>query len=275
MKPELLAAYDRTEEEVVRLASQSAYLRDELAIFRRRSRFSFYSSVSPVWLMEHGERAALSMLVNLIKPNVVIEIGTRFGGSAFLFSQTANKLICIDIDDAVRERTSGIPNIEVIIGNSTDVIPRVLSDLRNSGSDFDLALIDGDHTSDGVKADIEAFISDRPTRPCWLIMHDTFNPVVRAGIRSVNWDRPWVAQVEIDFVPGNVMHDRHVRNQLWGGIGIVELQPTDRETPLIVNEEARLLYEAALKFGSRLGTLRKIKRRLMRLSGLEPGNTPL
>lgn len=246
--PGLRAAFERTEKEVVELATQNAHMSDELKIFRRRARFSFYSSISPVWLMEHGERAAVSMLMSLVKPKTVIEIGTRFGGSAFLFAETAKRIICIDIDEAVRSRTAGVPNIEVVIGNSINEIPRILSQLRAAGDDFDLALIDGDHSAECVKADIEAFIATRPTKPCWLILHDTFNPVVRQGIKSVNWDKPWVSQVEIDFVPGNIMHEPAVHHQLWGGIGIVELQPEHRLEPLLVNEEASILYEAARKF---------------------------
>jgi hypothetical protein len=97
-----------------------------------------------------------------------------------------------------------------------------------------------------VRADIEAFIAMRPTRPAWLVLHDTFNPTVRSGIKSVNWDKPWVSQVEIDFVPGNLMSDPHVNLQMWGGIGVVELSPVDRTSPLDIREECRLLYEAAL-----------------------------
>jgi hypothetical protein len=246
LDPNLTTAFARTEKEVVDLAAGNAYMKDELAIFRRRARMSFYAQVSPVWLMEHAERAALSMLVQLVKPRVVIEIGTRFGGSAFLFSQFAERVICIDVDNAVRARCAGVPNIEVVIGSSRQKVPEVLAALRRDGADFDLALIDGDHTADGVRADIEAFIATRPTRPAWLILHDTFNPTVRAGIKAVDWDKPWVAQVEIDFVPGNLMSDAHVSQQMWGGIGVVELSPADRAGPVDVREECRLLYEAAL-----------------------------
>jgi len=266
LSPALRAAFDRTEKEVIELASHSPYMKDELDGFRRVSRMSFYNTVSPVWLMAHGERAALTMLVSMIKPTVAIEIGTRFGGTAFLFSEAAKQVICIDIDEAVRARTEGVSNIEVIIGNSVEEIPKVLSKLRSAGSDFDIALIDGDHSANGVKADIEAFIASRPTKPCWLILHDTFNPEVRSGIRAVNWDRPWVSCVEIDFVPGIIKQDPAIYFQMWGGIGVVELQPKDRVGPPLVNEEARLLYEAALKVTSHatrtVSPLRKLVRRI-------------
>jgi predicted O-methyltransferase YrrM len=127
LPPSLTTAFARTEKEVVDLAAANAYMKDELAVFRRRARMSFYSQVSPVWLMEHAERAALSMLVQLIKPRVVIEIGTRFGGSAFLFSQHAERVICIDVDNAVMMRCAGVPNIEVVIGSSRQKVPEILA----------------------------------------------------------------------------------------------------------------------------------------------------
>jgi hypothetical protein len=91
--------------------------------------------------------------------------------------------------------------------------------------DFGLALIDGDHSHEGVKRDVEAFLPVRPTRTQWLILHDTFNPTVRNGIRAVNWNVPWVHKVEIDFVSGNLMSNPHVRKQMWGGSGLPNFGP--------------------------------------------------
>lgn len=271
LHPELRRrAFLRSENEVRLLAEQDSYMREELEVLRRRNRMSFYSDISPTWLMEHGERAALVMLVSLVKPKVIIEIGTRFAGSALLFANHAERVICIDIDNAVRARCQDIPNIEVVIGNSAEKVPEILSNLRSQGLDFDLALIDGDHSHEGVKRDIEAFLAVRPTRTQWLILHDTFNPIVRNGIRAVNWNVPWVHEVEIDFVPGNLMSNPHVRRQMWGGIGIAELRPADRQSPIQVEETHRLLYEASYRSSSYVPPriLERVARRAKRAIGL-------
>jgi len=41
---------------------------------------------------------------------------------------------------------------------------------------LDFVLIDADHSSAGVQRDINNVLRYRPTRPLYIVMHDSFNP---------------------------------------------------------------------------------------------------
>ena len=229
-------------------ANGSRYGEEELKVFDERSAFSFYDGLNPVWLMEHAERAAMYLLMSRIRPQVVIEIGARYAGSTFVFSQFARKVYVFDIDAAVVERCRHLKNVEVIVGDSSELIPAFMERLDTSGEGWDFALVDGDHSAEAVRKDLDALLARRPRRPAWISMHDSFNPECRRGIRQANWSLPWVHHVELDFVPGQLMWQPHIENQMWGGVSLAEIRPEDRPTKNIeIRENSRLLFEAALK----------------------------
>jgi hypothetical protein len=261
----LNAAYAKVEQEQRCLAENNLWERGTLAVYQRLHRLSLYSSACPVWMMDHADRGALALLCCLINPRIVIEVGTRFGGSALFFAQHAEKVYCIDFDEAVMDRCRAIGNIEVIIGRSTEEIPKLLHHLRSNGYDFDIAFVDGDHTDAGVRADIEAFIAQRPLHSAWLACHDSFNPAVRSGIKGANWDRPWVRNVEIDFAPGNLKSDPYLDSEMWGGIAIAELHPNDRSGELQIGEECKTLYEAAYQHSiyNKLNPMTRLRRKVI------------
>ena len=232
--------------EYEREARESEYMARERDLFRERNRFSFYHDLSPLWLMDHAERAGIIMLLELIRPKVIIEIGARFAGSTLLFSRAADKVYVIDIDPALKTRCEPLRNVEVRIGDSRRLAGELASELRDRGESWDLALVDGDHSAAGVRADLDALLADRPLGPCWISMHDSFNPECRQGILAANWQKPWVHAVEIDFTIGNLMSSPHVFRRMWGGISLAELRPEDRTGPLEVKQTAKLTFDACL-----------------------------
>jgi hypothetical protein len=68
-------------------------------------------------------------------------------------------------------------------------------------------------------------------RSCWaprctarsvILVHDTMNAEVRAGVESVSLDGyTGVVYYELDFVPGYVYRTGAARNSAWGGLGLI------------------------------------------------------
>src|SRR5258705_13688100 len=76
-------------------------------------------------------------------------------------------------------------------------------------------------------------------------MHDSFNPQCREGVISADWSKEWVHHVETDFTVGNVMPQSHVCGQLWGGLSLAELSPSDRLGKQTIHQTGQLLFSAA------------------------------
>ena len=90
---------------------------------------------------------ALSMFSKMIKPNVILEIGTYTGFSALCMAEGLNKngkLITLDINEELEDRVQAYFNesefskkIDYRIGNALKLIPEI-------GESFDLVFIDAD-----------------------------------------------------------------------------------------------------------------------------------
>jgi hypothetical protein len=233
-------AYRRLREQYASDAAGSLRGADDLEDLNYATSFALYKEMPPVWQMSHADRAALLMVLQLTKPKVVVEIGTRYGGSTLTAAEYADKVYTIDVDPKAAARCSFKDNIEVVIGDSKQELPKLLK--RIDG--FDLAIVDGDHSRHGVLTDANVLVSARPDRQCWVLMHDSFNPECRAGILAVDWRKPWVWQVEIDFTVGELNAGGRPRG-MWGGFALAELGPEDRPHPLRINENAQATFHAA------------------------------
>jgi cephalosporin hydroxylase len=98
-----------------------------------------------------------------LKPSLVIEFGTRYGGSALFFAavmrQIGNrfKLLAVDIDaETVSERTRQDPDIEVLIMSSLD--PKVgerIATLRREYTGPAFVILDSDHSKAHVLAEMK------------------------------------------------------------------------------------------------------------------------
>lgn len=229
------------------MEASAAYGKDELKSFRAGAAFSFFEGLNPVWLMSTSDKAALYFMMARIRPQVVIEIGSRYAGSTYVFSQFAKKVYVVDIDPAVASRCHHLENVEVLIGDSSKLVPPLIERLNDSGEGWDFALVDGDHSSEGVRNDLNAVLEKRPLRRGWIAMHDSFNPTCRKGIKDANWNKPWVHFVEVDFVPGDLQSRSSTRGvEMWGGISLAEVRPEDRSSREVeIKEHSRLVFDVA------------------------------
>jgi len=198
------------------------------------------------WLMTQQERMALINLLDRIKPECSIEIGTLHGGSLSAISKFSQKVYALDCDPSCKERLSGIfPNVELITGYSNDTLPPLLDNLQQMGVPVEFVLIDASHTTEGVKQDIENLIKYVPLKPLYIAIHDSFMPECRKGMLDADWaSSPYVHFVEIDFIPGRFNSDKNEDSyrKMTCGLAIAFMSPLKRE------KELKLLVDGELPF---------------------------
>ena len=188
------------------------------------------------WQMSDSERMALTGLLARRRPKTYLEIGTYFGGSALLASEFADWVITLDIDPEAGTRFEKPENVTFISGRSQEVLPGLLEDLLARDLYPEFVLIDGDHSAEGVRRDMEIFLKIRPPSPLVVVFHDSFNPVCRSGIRTAPWaDCPYVSRLDLDFVPGRLVEiaGDPFGGEMWGGLAVAVLTPEPQPHPFL------------------------------------------
>jgi hypothetical protein len=171
--------------------------------------------------MSFGERAALVGVLSRLRPKVAVEVGTYEGGSLRFLAEFAEFVHTIDLFELVPE-LEAYRNVDFRKGDSAVLLPALLSELAAGGTDVDFALIDGDHSTEGVCRDLRAMLDSPATARTVILVHDTMNPEVRAGIdRARLAEHPRVVYYELDFVPGYEFAGGHFDGQVWGGLGLI------------------------------------------------------
>ncbi|OGL72724.1 cephalosporin hydroxylase [Candidatus Uhrbacteria bacterium RIFCSPHIGHO2_12_FULL_57_11] len=114
-------------------------------------------------------------LIHELKPDIVVECGTAFGGSALYLAHLmdavgSGKLISIDIN--YKEKRPDHPRIAYLTGSST--APEVLSQVREriAGAGTVMVILDSDHSRDHVLAELRAY-SPLVSLGSYLIVEDS------------------------------------------------------------------------------------------------------
>jgi hypothetical protein len=204
------------------------------------------------WMMSPAEQAAFIFLLSHLRPQVAVEIGTFWGGSLQVLSRFCGRVYSLDSDPDVPRRLAGrFPNVEYIVGPSRQTLPPLLERLARDGEELSFVLVDADHSAEGVRADLENLLRYRPVTPLFIVMHDSFNPECRRGLRTTNWAAsPFVHAVELDFVPGTVTACPSFAGQLWGGLALAYLKPQERQGYFEVTARGECTFQAALAAAS-------------------------
>jgi len=207
------------------------------------------------WQMTNCERFALTGLLQRLRPKLSLEIGTYMGGSLQVLARFSEAVISVDIDPGVAGRLSGkFPNVDFRSGDSSRLLPDLVRELNDQKKPVGFVLIDGDHSADGVRRDIEALLGLQPQQQVVFLLHDSFNPACREGMRTAGWAGcPFVHHVELDFIPGIYHHDAHDTagaRTMWGGFACAVLMPEKRNGPLVVEESQRHLHAAVRRVSS-------------------------
>jgi len=171
------------------------------------------------WQMTFGERAALAGLVSDVKPALAIEIGRAEGGSLGCIAEHSREVHSLDL---VPPRGEVPANVTAHTGDSKRLLPELLAGLAEAGRNVGLALVDGDHSAAGVRADVENLLASTAVGRTLIVLHDTMNDVVRRGIREARVEAAaGVVYANLDFVPGFVAASGKFAGERWGGLGLV------------------------------------------------------
>lgn len=173
------------------------------------------------WQMTFGERAALEGVLAQLQPTLSIEIGTAEGGSLRRIAAHSGEVHSFDLvqPDASIEKLS---NVTLHTGDSHVLLAEFLEELARAERVVDFALVDGDHTAEGVRRDLDALLASPAVKRSVILIHDTANEIVRDGLERVRYaDYPMVSFHDLDFVSGHLSDGGPFHHQLWGGLGLV------------------------------------------------------
>jgi hypothetical protein len=196
----------------------------------------FGNAIHEEWQMNESEKIGMLGILAALKPDLALEIGTYKGGSLSLIRQHAKSVISIDIDPAIAKTFKWMENVKFLTGRSKDILPLLIAELDAKAFTPQFVLVDGDHSTDGVKADLENILIMRPRKACFILIHDMGNRLCRLGAEKVNWSKyKNVHYVDLDFIPGRITENgSKFDGELWGGLGMICLLPEERENDLQV-----------------------------------------
>jgi len=139
----------------------------------------------PIWQMSRGERAAVEGMLVSLRPSLAVEIGSMEGGCLRRIALHAREVHSFDLDPPSLAQPA---NVTLHTGDSHELLPPFLQALAERGRYVDFVIVDGDHTPEGVRQDLEHLLDSRAVAHTVILVHDTMNAKVRAGIESVNLD---------------------------------------------------------------------------------------
>jgi cephalosporin hydroxylase len=190
--------------------------------------------------MSFGERAAIEGILASVRPALALEIGTAEGGSLARIANHSAEVHSIDVSHESLKRELP-PHVTFHTGASAEVLGALLSSFSERRRTLDFVLVDGDHSFEGVRADLDTLLASPATARSVIVIHDTMNPEVRAGIEAARVDGyEKVVYYELDFVPGYVYREGQCRGTAWGGLGVV-LTDTSR-SPAYSSSPRQTLY---------------------------------
>ena len=219
--------------------------------------------------MSVGERAALEGVLALAQPALALEIGTADGGSLRRIAAHAAEIHSFDLVEPPSDLRA-LANVTFHTGSSHELLAPVLAELSGRGRNVDFVLVDGDHSAAGVRRDLEDLLASPALGRTLVLVHDTANERVRAGVEAVGVDAvKKVVYADLDVVAGAMYRAPELRHELWGGLGLIVVDTGRARAPgeSAIDPRryptARLLRQAkALRAGSLRSRVRSLRSRM-------------
>lgn len=140
---------------------------ESLATFDRREHIQRVDGVKVLKLAADLDRYA--KVIAATSPEVVVETGSRFGGSAVWFAQRGLHVISVDADAGTRRPQH--PAVDWLLGDSSH--PGLAGTVsRMVGSRRCMVVLDSDHTAPHVAAEIRLY-GPLVSVGCYLVVEDT------------------------------------------------------------------------------------------------------
>jgi hypothetical protein len=187
--------------------------------------------LSGVCQMSFGERAVLDGVLSQLRPPLAIEIGRAEGGTLERIATHSEEVHSIDPLEPL-DVSRKLGNAHLHVGYSHEVLPDLLASFADQGRNVDFALVDGDHSEESVRRDLEMLLSSPALAKTIILAHDTSYEGVRAGFSAVQWEEhPRVVHVDVDFIPGYIFTSGTFRDVLSGGWGLIVVDANRMATP--------------------------------------------
>ena len=197
------------------------------------------------WLMSIREKLTLIGLLELIKPNNVLEFGYHRGGATKWLSKYSNSLLTVDVNEFVSQAEDDFPNTKAWKCSTKEAIQRIQKDSLH----FDLAIVDADHSRKAVEADVYGLLNHDNI----ILMHDSCNPSCRKGMQDALSNQK-THEYYLDFINSVTKHDG-----LWGGLGLAyrsERSGAVKEFEGELSPYPMLALQNAIRLKPRLKSLR-------------------
>jgi hypothetical protein len=205
--------------------------------FPERSFFEVEVQRDPLWLMQPGERFAIEGLLSQLRPSLSVEVGTYDGGSLRRIAAHSGAVHAFDIDERAREHADRLDNVTLHLGDSAQMLPRVLEGVAAAGGHVDFALVDGLHSYDAVTSDASILLASPACERTVIVFHDSAHAEVRRALDDLQLrHHPKVALSLLDFVPGYLVRsapeiDEEIRGRGFNGLALVVLDAGRRGRP--------------------------------------------
>jgi hypothetical protein len=197
------------------------------------------------WLTYPGERAAIEGVLSAVRPSVAIEIGTFRGGTLERICAHSQEIHAFDLKRFPELTGERFPNVVFHIGDSNELLPSVLDQFAESSKNVDFVFVDGEHTAEAVRLDVECLLRSDCTARTAILLHDTLVPEVRAGVEAIDFAaHSKVRFVDLDFVIGRVMSEGKSQDDLLSGLGLIVTAPANSDWDWPRAYQAADVYEA-------------------------------